>query len=701
MICKSLLATLEVYLIMPNSKKQKHISPNAKSETFSVTRRFLWLRRNFAYCLAVSTIIWIVGFCYYIEHFIGWSSILALSPTDVAPFVLSITLPLLAIWFILAYIERSSSLDANAELLQNFVNNLIYPDDEIPQNIKALATIIQEQMKQLQNENKQVTSLYSQLKMDLDNRVQELSSVLSSIENYSVTTLSKLNDEVKRLADRCAYITDKTNNTVSTLRDCTTDITQNSEKFLGNITPILDEISAVSSNIKNNISDNKLNLSEMKNQLSDCADLSKTHFKDMLQKIAENTTQTERLFYKTSEEFSSLYKHLDSSISGVEERLDEQKNLIYTQTKVLNHNSDLLNNKLAKYGKNVSAEIDRLVKNSADLEKITKKQISALKVIGVETNKAVNGIGDTFETKRADLERRCESTISSMQNVVIALNKETDKLMSFTTLTQTKNNDLQNIAETIVDKIGDISSKLATKTDTLKDKAVEMIDKFTVAGELINRQTDKMNTTSSVFVNNSQQGIKLLEEQELYLNNAISVVNSISEKLSKLNIDIKQLSEDITVGISDVDTKLRQENLFNKSTTSATSSANINKDALLQTARGIYKFLSNIGVNPEKIFEKQNMFDLWDSYLSGEESLFTDISPINLSRKQTLSIRRAFDDNDNFHNLSIQYLFLMDMLVKEISNQSLENRKQLIDISVNNALDKVYLILVKALNNMD
>ena len=134
----------------------------------------------------------------------------------------------------------------------------------------------------------------------------------------------------------------------------------------------------------------------------------------------------------------------------------------------------------------------KLVKNSIDIEKIAKQQIATLKAISNETNKSVLNIGGVFDEKRAEIERKCEYAITSMQNVIVAINKETEKLTSFTTLTQAKNFDLQNVAETIVDKIGDISSKLALKTDSLKDKAVEVIDKFTEASEIIARSTDKI-----------------------------------------------------------------------------------------------------------------------------------------------------------------------------------------------------------------
>ncbi|MCM1324466.1 MAG: hypothetical protein NC218_10100 [Acetobacter sp.] len=687
---------------MPNSKKRKNVSNIKHPETFSVTRRFLWLKQNFAYCLAISAVVWIVGLSYYIEHFIGWGSVLALNPADFGPFILSITLPLLTVWFILAYIERSSSLDANAELFQSYINSLMYPDEGASQSAKAFATALQEQIKLLQQENKQVVTQSAQLKTDLDNRVEELSKILSTLDLYSSKTLNELNDGVKNLANRCSYITDKTNNTVSNMRDCTAQISQNSDIFLGKITPILDEISAVSSNIKNNIADNKINLSEIKTQLEACANLSKNQIEEMLMKISDNSSRIENAFYKMTDEYDSLYKRLDTSISGIEGRVEEQQRLIHTQNNVLDHNSEILNNKLTKYGKTLSSEIDKLVKNSVEMEKMTKKQISALKAVNVETGKTLNGIGNSFDQKRAELEQRCEYAVNSMQNVIIAINKETEKLMTFTSLTQAKNMDLQNISETIVDKIGDVSSKLALKTDTLKDKAVEVIGKFTEASELINRSTDKMSTSSSLIVNNSQQGVRLLEEQSFYINNAMTNVEVISEKLNKLNSDIKKASEDIALTMSNYSKQInRYEHLQEDITPFETNEPEFDEEKLIQTANHINKFLAKQGIKTEKLFNNADMLDLWENYLTKDVSIFNEILTSTLSKKQIFAIRKSFDDNADFHNLVIRYLFLMDILIKEISNPLQNNKDNLINFSVNYALDKTYFILLKALNNAD
>ena len=596
---------------MPNKKHINKPERPFKTKPMNL-EKFLWLRKNFIYCLALTALLWIVGISYYIDHFIGWNSIFAIEPADFGFFVLSVTVPLLLLWFILAYIERSSSLDANAELFQNYIENLLYPDETASKQARALAATLQEQTHLLQKENKTVIEQSAKIKTDLDARLAELSNILQLLDSYSAKTLTDLNDGVKTLADKCSYITDKTTNAVYNIRESSAEMAENASLFLSRINPLLDEISALSSNVKNNIADNKINLTEVKNQLEQSAEISQAHIDNMLAKAAENTLKIEQSFYKTSEEYDALYKRMDTSISSLEGRVEEQKRLISTQTKVLDHNSELLDNKLSKYGKIISQEIDKLVKNSVELEKITKKQISTLKNVNMETGKAIHGIGDVFDEKRSELERRCEYAVNSMQNVIIAINKETDKLISFTNLTQAKNYDLQNITETIVDKIGDISGKLALKTDALKDKAVEVIDKFTEASELITRSTDKINMSSNLVVTNGKQGVKLLEEQNFYINNAMTNMDLVKEKLDKLRQDIKKSAEEVTATLANYEKQIGQFNepgQFNGSISSGKSktftseaeqqASDIDREKLIYTAKEIGRFLQTLGLRAD------------------------------------------------------------------------------------------------------
>jgi len=675
---------------------------NTNIEDESTLKRFLWLQKNFLYCFVLTAIIWVVGLCYYIENFIGWSSVLSLPPRDFGEFLFYSITPLLLVWFILAYIDRSASVNASSKLLQMYMNSLMYPDDDATKNAKAFSNILNEQIKQLQKGGKDVGEQTITIEKELGKRVEELANILQVLDTYSAKTINELNDGVKSLADKCGYITDKTTNTIVKMKQCSEDISQNSDNFVSKLNPMLDEITAISSNIKNNISDNKLSLNEMKGQLEACAEISKQHIDELLAKSSENTQRISKSFYKTAEECDALYKRLDMGISGVEGKVEEQKRLIEAQTQVLDHNSELLSNKLSRYGQTVTAEIDKLVKNSVELETLTKKQIQTLKAVNSETGKAIQGIGYTFDEKRAEIERKSEYAINSMQNVILAINKETEKLMSFTNLTQAKNQDLQNIAETIVDKVGDISGKLALKTDALKDKAVEVIEKFTQASEIINQNTDKISNSTNQLMTNSKQSLSLWEEQKDYIDNALHNIDIISEKLHNLQSGVKDTSKELDGILSGYDKQIdKYKELEVRTKKFEPTKPQIDKSNLVKLSSGINKTLTAQNIKVEQFFSGIDMLDLWEDYLSGKNSVFVDVLNKTLSKKLLMIIRKDFDDNAEFHNLVIKYLFAMETLIKEANNPTSMSRDEILNMCVKNSLDKIYFTLIKALNSAE
>ena len=675
---------------------------NTNIEDESTLKRFLWLQKNFLYCFVLTAIIWVVGLCYYIENFIGWSSVLSLPPRDFGEFLFYSITPLLLVWFILAYIDRSASVNASSKLLQMYMNSLMYPDDDATKNAKAFSNILNEQIKQLQKGGKDVGEQTITIEKELGKRVEELANILQVLDTYSAKTINELNDGVKSLADKCGYITDKTTNTIVKMKQCSEDISQNSDNFVSKLNPMLDEITAISSNIKNNISDNKLSLNEMKGQLEACAEISKQHIDELLAKSSENTQRISKSFYKTAEECDALYKRLDMGISGVEGKVEEQKRLIEAQTQVLDHNSELLSNKLSRYGQTVTAEIDKLVKNSVELETLTKKQIQTLKAVNSETGKAIQGIGYTFDEKRAEIERKSEYAINSMQNVILAINKETEKLMSFTNLTQAKNQDLQNIAETIVDKVGDISGKLALKTDALKDKAVEVIEKFTQASEIINQNTDKISNSTNQLMTNSKQSLSLWEEQKDYIDNALHNIDIISEKLHNLQSGVKDTSKELDGILSGYDKQIdKYKELEVRTKKFEPTKPQIDKSNLIKLSSGINKTLIAQNIKVEQFFSGIDMLDLWEDYLSGKNSVFVDVLNKTLSKKLLMIIRKDFDDNAEFHNLVIKYLFAMETLIKEANNPTSMSRDEILNMCVKNSLDKIYFTLIKALNSAE
>jgi hypothetical protein len=103
----------------------------------------------------------------------------------------------------------------------------------------------------------------------------------------------------------------------------------------------------------------------------------------------------------------------------------------------------------------------------------------------------------------------------------------------------------------------------------------------------------------------------------------------------------------------------------------------------------------------DSFFAGTDMFDLWDEYLKGNNNVFVEKIKQPLFRKNLMTIRKIFDDNTEFHNTVIKFLFAMEGLIKEINSPKQMTRNEILNLAVSSSLDKIYFTLIKALNSAE
>ena len=131
------------------------------------------------------------------------------------------------------------------------------------------------------------------------------------------------------------------------------------------------------------------------------------------------------------------------------------------------------------------------------------------------------------------------------------------------------------------------------------------------------------------------------------------------------------------------------------------SSPEVDKNNLIKLSKSINKILTDQNIVVNKFFIGSDMFDLWDEYLKGNNSIFIDTLKPSLTRKNLMTIRKLFDDNTEFHNVVIKFLFAMEGLLKEINAPKQMSKNELLNLTVNSSLDKIYFTLIKALNSAE
>ena len=160
---------------------------------------------------------------------------------------------------------------------------------------------------------------------------------------------------------------------------------------------------------------------------------------------------------------------------------------------------------------------------------------------------------------------------------------------------------------------------------------------------------------------------------------------------------LKNMSEEF----SELWDKFINSKIEDKAMTFEPSVMKIDKDNLQKLSKAVNKTLKEQGILVEKLFVGCDMFDLWEEYLRGKQSVFADTLKNSLSRKNLITMRKVFDDNAEFHNVVIKFLFAMEGLIKELYAPKQMTRNEILSFAVNSSLDKIYFTLIKALNSAE
>ena len=162
----------------------------------------------------------------------------------------------------------------------------------------------------------------------------------------------------------------------------------------------------------------------------------------------------------------------------------------------------------------------------------------------------------------------------------------------------------------------------------------------------------------------------------------------IREKLEGLRGEVKAVSDDVSVNLSGFEKQINKYETFKESNSIINPiEPTLDFKELESIAQNINKMLKSFGVSVDEVYAKKDMFDLWDEYIKGSQTVFIDAISNTLSAKNIKTIRKSFDDNTIFHNLVIKNLFLMDLALKETlsSNGSTKDEIILVVSSISNA----------------
>lgn len=565
-----------------------------------------WFANGLHRFIIVFSVMWFAIVAIYITSFFGWDNLFSMLPNEFSGFMATITLPLAIIWVIMAYIDRGNSFRNETKLLRDSFNQVIFPDSNGTEATKMIAEAIRSQVSELKDVTRDVYAQSDVIKRDLTERVEDFKQLAEALDKYSSQTISELNNEIQKLVDNFSFVAERATSATSDFRVNTMQMRDDSEKIVNLLTPMVNQMVTAAERVKEVVDVNNENIAKAQEQLNTYSETSQLAIGRIIESWSERGENLEKTFLRTSENCEELFRRLDSGISHIESSIMEQKQVVETQSALIEKNSGYLDNKLGEYGKLISLEVEAMINRSGTLEANIQKQLKTMRETSAQTAEAFSSLGNNIAEKRKILETESLQVINNINMTVNSLGEEMKHLHEFYERTKDKNSDFSSVFNMVSQGLKEIETSLTTNIGTLQDKTANILNDFgkinvtvtenvTQVNNVVNDNIAKLIASSDAMSEQSKVNADLLVQQDAFIKKAMEKLDNISAKLKQQQ---EAYVNNVITNINDVSSKLKtqQEAILDTSMTNlkeVSSKLNTLNKGLSSTSKEMGTTLSN------------------------------------------------------------------------------------------------------------
>lgn len=698
-----------------NSAKNKKFNiNNFVNDTESESES--WFANGLHRFIIVFSVMWFGIVAVYITKFFGWDNLFSMVPNEFSGFMAGITLPLAIVWVIMAYIDRGSSFKNETRMLRDSLNQVIFPDSNGSEATKMIADAIKAQVADLKDATRDVCAQSDVIKRDLTERVAELRDLAEALDRYSSQTMVELNEEVGKLVENFNTIADKASSSTADFRVNTLQMREDSEKLVSIVTPMVNEMVTAAERVKEVVNVNNENIAKAQEQLNQYSDSSQASIARMIETWEEKGENLQKTFLRTSENCEELFRRLDSGISHIENSIKEQKQVVETQSGLIDKNSAFLDNKLGEYGRLISLEVEAMVERSGTLEQNIQTQIRSMRETTEQISATFGQLGDKVVEKRKLLENEGIQIVNNINKVVTSFGDETKRLQDFYGVTQSKNNEFGQVVASVTQNLNAAEENMNKNIEAFGQRALGILDKFSEINNQVSSNISRLTESANQMSEQSKIASEMLAQQDSSVNNAMSNLKQIATGIVAANKKLAQVGADVGDTLHKYENKMsafgktvdehlaylrdgyekteKQVDAFNQKFKSATL------DTFMRDSSDIINELEALSIDINAVFNKAGKDDeLWKKYYEGDHGAFVRYLSKNMTKKQVASVKDDYESNQSFRVLVDKYLSDFEALVA--SARQNERAGTLLALISGSDIGKVYYILARALGKLN
>ena len=156
--------------------------------------RYFWISGLFSAC-------WIVFMIQYLAA-AGWSqNYVNMAPAELIGGLGGLALPMVVVWLICAYFDRTDQMETEAKELRSYLNELVYPTEEGAIYTRTLTEALRAQIQEFRTVFQDVNAQTQSVRDDLKKWVRDLSAVIQHVDTKTLESVRQITEHVQNLAE--------------------------------------------------------------------------------------------------------------------------------------------------------------------------------------------------------------------------------------------------------------------------------------------------------------------------------------------------------------------------------------------------------------------------------------------------------------------------------------------------------------------
>ena len=591
-----------------------------KSVNFSAEEKETsWLSSNLYRLMLGVTVVWFAIVMIYITKFFGWSNLFLMMPDEFGGFLAGATLPLALIWVGMAYVDRSAAFKREAKFLRAYMNQLVYPEKGDSATVKAMSEAIRFQVSELQEVTKLAMNQTTQIKKELDARVDDFASLVRVLDNYSTKSIVELTNGVKTLTKSFDGVAEKAFKTTKELSGCISEFSSVAEKLQGDINgvvnsllPGMQEINNSAAVIQKTVEASSQQIMNASESMKSYGSASEENFNIVYEKIQAQvkclSDATEKAISSTKavgDTFNSVAAEIDNLIEN-----KGRKTIEYAE----NIDSSIQDacRKISDHSSVFASEAEKIISQTSLVQGNLSLQGDELKSIANKVSSSMDMVNGSITMGMRDLESKSSQAMDNLNNIAKNIKNETEKMSETAERAYEKLSKATDIAS---EKINGLNGVITVQNDRILGIVNDMDERTAQINASMEKHSITVNEATGSFSQQFADIVATFEQQSDLLGKAAESAAEVSRTIQEQITGIGETADSVFAKMTALEEEVERRG------SDVADKSNVAIDKLSEIDLAIAERMSKFEANISEVESKQKAIS--DNILNSAEEFDT------------------------------------------------------------------------------